>query len=246
MSGYVAWRGMSPFDSTAPLVVIVTEGSSNRKTGDMDQAWILRSDTHPLDAVHDGKDVAICGSCRHRGTGAPGSRSCYVTVQHGPSNIYKAYQRGYYPVQTPQAAARRLRGRFLRIGAYGDPSTAPFAFWRRLTSLAAGWTGYTHFWRTCDPRFRQLLMASVDTERERTEALARGWRTFRVRQQPQLLEGELVCPASAEAHHRTTCQQCRICSGTSGRAVTRSVAILPHGKPLAFYRSSQQLLPMEA
>jgi len=68
-----------------------------------------------------------------------------------------------------------------------------------------------------------------------------GWRTFRVRlsSDPLLVISprrgsnrvplEFVCPASDEAEHRATCQQCQLCRGTSSPA--RSVTILAHGKP---------------
>ena len=42
-TGAVIWRGASRWDG-APLVVIVTWESSNKKTGNMAQTWILRAD----------------------------------------------------------------------------------------------------------------------------------------------------------------------------------------------------------
>ena len=47
--GYVLHEGPSPFDGQ-PIVSIATLHSSNRKTGDMVQTWILPRDLHPLDA----------------------------------------------------------------------------------------------------------------------------------------------------------------------------------------------------
>lgn len=49
---------------------------------------------------------------------------------------------------------------------------------------------------------------------------------------------EFICPASDEAYHRTTCQSCQLCRGTSSPA--RSVVIVAHGNNSAkanFYRS---------
>jgi hypothetical protein len=40
---------------------------------------------------------------------------------------------------------------------------------------------------------------------------------------------EFACPASDEMGHRTTCERCQLCRGTSSPA--RSVAIVVHGKP---------------
>jgi hypothetical protein len=51
VNGLVLWRGASLLDG-APIVAIVTglaAGSSNRKTGDMLQTWILREDMAPTE-----------------------------------------------------------------------------------------------------------------------------------------------------------------------------------------------------
>ena len=63
--GYVLHEGPSPFDGQ-PIVSIATLHSSNRKTGDMVQTWILPRDLHPLDVVKTGQDSCICGQCPHR------------------------------------------------------------------------------------------------------------------------------------------------------------------------------------
>jgi hypothetical protein len=74
-------------------------------------------------------------------------------------------------------------------------------------------------------------MASVDSDDERLRAAMRGWRTFRIRmpEGPVRAGVEFICPASDEANHRTTCQKCQLCRGTSSPA--RSVVIVAHGKP---------------
>lgn len=100
--------------------------------------------------------------------------------------------------------------------------------------------GYTHSWLRCDPRFKSILMASVDSEREFFGAGFRGWRTSRVRgRDDALIAGaEVACPASDELGHRTTCQACQLCRGTSSPA--RSVSIIAHGHNgalTAFYRN---------
>jgi len=241
--GFVLWEGPSKLDA-APLVVIVTTGATNRKTGPMDQSWILRRDIHPLAAIRCGKDRSICGTCRHRQK----PRSCYVTVQHGPAGIYRAYLRGKYPKATDTTdRIARMAGRFLRIGAYGDPLMVPIWVWRLLTPVLKGWTGYTHQWAntTLDPLpYQQFLMASVETPEEHAQAQALGWRTFRVRGTLDgLLPGELVCPASAEAGHRLTCIECRICAGAQGARGQRSVAIYPHGPgKINFFRHAQEAI----
>jgi hypothetical protein len=119
----------------------------------------------------------------------------------------------------------------LRLGAYGDPAAIPFEVWRALLQATRSWIGYTHSWRVCDPRFKTIVMASVDTVDEFVTAGLKGWRTFRIRHrdEPLIAGAEFQCPASDEMGHRTTCAECRLCRGTSSPA--RSVAIFPHGKP---------------
>ncbi len=63
--GYVIQESTSPIDGS-PIVVILTMGSSNRKTGNMCQVWILRADVNPVQAVNTGEDYSICGNCPHR------------------------------------------------------------------------------------------------------------------------------------------------------------------------------------
>lgn len=234
MAGVVLYEGISRLDGKSPVALIVTFASRNTKTGPMAQAWIIRTDVHPLIAVREGLDEAICGDCRHREKNA---RSCYVVVGFAPAGVYRAYRAGTYRRGEPAD----LRGHYLRMGAYGDPAALPVEAWERLLEKLAGWTGYTHQWRTADRAFKRFLMASVDTEAEYHEARAEGWRTFRVRHVSGLLPGEIVCPASAEGGYRTTCERCRLCSGTSfGNEAAKTVAIYAHGQATtAFLRASQ-------
>jgi hypothetical protein len=154
---------------------------------------------------------------------------------NGPSRIWKMAKAGHYPTLTVHDAALRIAGEYLRVTAYGDPAFVPFDVWDGLLTHARGWAGYTHQWRDCDPRFRALLMASVETPDERLIAEAHGWRTFRARApQDEMMAGEFACPASDEMGHRATCAQCQLCRGTSSPA--KSVAILLHGKGAAAYR----------
>ena len=93
--GYIVWEGESWFDGT-PIACIVTLKTSNRKTGDMAQVWILASDIDPVEAIRTGRDRSICGSCIHRGTNGFEGRSCYVDAAKAPLSVWKAYKRGSY------------------------------------------------------------------------------------------------------------------------------------------------------
>lgn len=246
-TGFILYEGPSMLDG-APIVAIATgfgRPSSNRKTGDMVQTYILRRDIAPLDALRTGADASVCGDCKHRqGQGG----ACYVNVGHGPRAVWDAYRRGRYPrtcngKARPTAAdhaeerATLGEGRTVRLGTYGDPAAVPAWVWEALTARASGRTGYTHQWANRSlpmahrEALRSLLMASVDTPQEAEEARILGWRYFRVRGEGEALgRREAVCPASEEAGKRRTCATCLACDGaTPGRTERASMAIVVHG-----------------
>jgi len=220
------------------IVVIATgfvRKSANPKTGDMIQVWILARDVNPVRAIKIGADVKVCLDCKHRGKGGK-KRTCYVRVANAPLGVWKAYKRGLYPFlpisEYSQAFERRKVRRKVRFGAYGEPVLIPAAIVAELSRVSDGWTGYTHQW--ANPAFaeyRQWLMASVDSQSEYVAAKADGWRTFRVRTSVEspLNAREIVCPASDEAGKRTTCERCKLCSGTYQGDGRKDIAIVVHG-----------------
>lgn len=236
-SPFVAYEGPSLLGDR-DIVVIFTPDSSNPKTGDMVQAWVLLKDTAPHVAIREKTDDSICGSCTHRSTGVAGKtgRTCYVTISSGPIQVWEAYKRGRYPRLSAQ---RQLSGEHVRVTAYGDAAALPFGWWQRALRNVAGWTGYTHQWSTCDKRFARLLMASVESTAEADRAHKRGFRTYRARpvdgpllrmnrlSDSHARSDEFVCPASDEGGHRTTCLNCQLCRGTSSPA--KHVTIELHG-----------------
>ena len=98
--GFILDQGLSPIDGS-PYVAILTLKSSNRKTGNMAQVWILRSDLNPVEAMSSGQDRSICGDCPHRKQD-DGSRSCYVNVGQAPLSVYKGFKRGRYVSPTSE------------------------------------------------------------------------------------------------------------------------------------------------
>ena len=243
-NGYVLYEGPSMLDD-APIVVIATgfkAGSTNRKTGEMVQTYILRQDVEPTEAIRSGADSSICGDCPHRGkvttdsTGQPRNvgRTCYVNVGQGPLAVFRTYKAGKYPTAPFQLP---VTGRMVRLGTYGDPAAVPGDVWVNLLDGAAGHTGYTHQWRNPSlsrehlASLRGLCMASADTAEEADHAHAMGWRTFRVSLNPTLdpiRKGEVLCPASAEAGKKLTCAECKACNGTM-TARRGSIYIPAHG-----------------
>ena len=238
----VVWRGPSAFDPSVDVLVVLTglrRPSVNPKTGPMVQAWILRDDVEltPYQAMHTGNDGAICGTCP-----LSANRGCYVVVNNAPNAIMRAILAGTTPDMPLESAMDALRGRKLRIGAYGDPAAVSFDVWETLLTFASGHTGYTHAWRDCDPRFASIVMASVEDRRSLMKADDKGWRAFYVSRDPVASipsahhnggRRVITCPASAEASHRTTCHDCGLCDGTYALDKRAHITIQPHGAKAA-------------
>jgi hypothetical protein len=230
MPGFILYQGPSMLDG-APIVAIAITSSTNKKTGDMVQTYVMRADVNPLEALATGQDHAVCGDCKHRPIlgGA-----CYVNVGQGANAVYKAFVRGIYP-EDAKGARMAAAGCMVRLGTYGDPMAVPAAVWTSLVLDAAGHTGYTHQWLndSVDAGQREaistLCMASADTPAEGEMARSIGLRTFRmVRPGDAVARGEFVCPASEEAGKKKTCAECGACDG-SARGRAASPVIIAHG-----------------
>jgi hypothetical protein len=230
--GFIFYRGLSPVDDT-PIVGIAVLKSKNVKTGDMVQTYILRADVHPMDAIKSADDASICGDCVHRGD-VSRKRTCYVDVSKSVSAVYKAFTRGSYAdySHNPSLGAELLRGRMVRLGAYGDPAMITIDAWLAILPFARGWTGYSHQWREIWAQaHRELCMSSADSAIDRDLARSMGWRTFRVIpvMQAPALKHEILCPASPEGGNRRQCVDCGACDGAL-KPESVSIAIVAHGK----------------
>ena len=236
VSGAVVWQGVSMIDG-GPIVMIVTGlagKSQNRKTGDMVQTWILRSDLDPIAAMKLDLDRSICGDCPLRGyqnveAGKRENRACYVNVGQAPNAVYKKFARGGYPVMDALEVAELIDGRGIRLGSYGDPSLVPLQILRDLVSTSKVRTGYTHQWRNVEAGYRELLMASADTVDDRRDARLAGWRSFAVLPAKAARpERAVECAATREVNP-LTCFECGMCSGVKSGKVATDVFILAHG-----------------
>lgn len=239
----VIYRGPSLIDG-APIVAIAILQSGNSKTGNMVQTYILRADLAPLEASKTGADVSICGQCPHRGTVTAdpakkqaAGRTCYVNLGQGPTVVYRAFARGYYPDACDVKSRWAIgSGRMVRLGTYGDPAAVPSYVWRDLLTHAIGHTAYSHQAGAPGADFApDLYMQSADSLEQARDAWAAGNRTFRVipvRDWTEFRRGaldknETLCPASSEGGFRTTCDRCGLCAGASKQA--KSIAIVAHG-----------------
>jgi len=238
----VIYRGPSKIDDS-PIVAIYLPGSTNGKTGNMAQTYILADNGKtPMENSRTGGDFGICGACPHKGetnnnpSGVASKRSCYVTLHHGPLQVYKALMRGKYPDAITSEARQRLgAGANIRLGTYGDPLAVPDNIWRELLTHSKGHTGYTHQSGLLPDSDVSMVMLSADTPEQASTAHMQGKRTFRVipvaewkeKGKASLLQNEILCPASNEAGNKTDCNSCGLCSGQNIRA--KSIAIPAHG-----------------
>ncbi len=226
MQHAIIYNGPSLLDGK-PIVVIATYSNRNTKTGKVVQTYILRSDINPLEASKTGEDFSICGSCPMRGevTTDPKrkiakGRKCYVNLGQGVLIVFKSYKRGVYQEGDPRTMGR---GRFVRVGTYGDPAAVPSEVWDELLAECETWTAYTHQkpWRP------DIAMQSADSYDEAKAHWAEGRRTFRVIVDLGDIDKskETLCPASKEAGRRVQCTACKLCKGSS---LAKSIAIVEH------------------
>jgi hypothetical protein len=152
----------------------------------------------------------------------------------GINHIFKKYREGGYKTYSPEAASHLLKGKKVRIGAYGDPGAVPLEVWEQLLKYCTS-TGYTHQWKVCSKEYAKFCMASCDTEQEVLEAHSLGYRTFFVQSVDTVLEAKRSvlnvklawCPASKELGKVTQCSDCMVCSGNRTKYKS-NVSILKH------------------
>ena len=229
----IIYRGPSLINGK-PIVALAQSDSTNSKTGNMVQTFILSDEMDPLTASRTGADESICGDCPHRGTansndkGQATDRTCYVTLAHAPLGKYKALKKGVYgnAIATRPELVAFGAGKGVRLGTYGDPCAVPNSVWQALTSRAEYQTAYTH--GKVNP-WPQGIMSSADSALQAQAMWEKGERTFRVvASVADIIKGkEVLCPASEEAGRKATCATCKLCGGASIKA--RSIAIPAHG-----------------
>ena len=223
----IIYDGPSALDG-APIIVIATFDTSNIKTGDMVQIWILCRDTAPHHAVALGADVSICGHCVHRrGIGG----DCYVIPFQAPLAVWNAFHNGSYENYEPGD----LAGRRVRFGAYGDPAAVFFDVWRPVLDDCDidGSTGYSHQMahKNWDPRIAMFCQISADTPKMAQKAWSQGYKTFRIAGDAQKrMPGEIECLSDSAG---LSCYDCRLCDGQSANIVinahgSRSAGVKQH------------------
>lgn len=222
-TGYTIWEGIV---AEQEVIAVVTLSSDNEKTGNMLQIWFLNKNTPPVAAASAGLDqVTVCQGCPLAGIGK--ARSCYVNLGQAPNNIYNTAQRGGYPFLAPKNYAKAFGGRFVRFGAYGNPSLLPIELIKLIAEHSNGWTGYFHDWLQMGKEkaleYGRYFMASTENDFKLSVAKAWGLRVFHASQEKP--EGMLEC---LNTTHGIQCIDCRLCAGKSKPA--KDIWIKPHGQ----------------
>lgn len=244
VTGFCFYNGPSEIDGK-PIMGVAIFDSTNRKTGNMVQTYIMRSDISPTIAASNGEDESICGNCAYRkrnikiwhpkkGWLSANKRRCYVNLGQGPLAVYKSFCKGNYPdISSNPSLLQKISGAMLRLGTYGDPMAIPYQSWLPLLQAdIQGHTGYSHQWdndKLASPWIGKL-MASVENASQRLRAIAKGWRVFQVLNtwDDSASNSLGVCPSSKEYIAKTgkkiPCSSCKLCNGSKA-----NIGIRGHG-----------------
>ena len=218
---------------TESVVVIATANSTNRKTGESVQLWILDATMHPVESRRTGHDA------ENQCTGCPlaSGNGCYVNT-NPLGAIWRKFQRGGYPpllMGSPEWN-KFFSVDFVRFGAYGTPSLIPLDMVKDIASKAKKITGYFHDWHLLPVEtakaYGQYFMASCEPDNY-GKAQSLGLRTFTV-VSDALPSAGIECLAESKG---MTCKQCGLCDGNR-RSASRSkplphIFIKAHGYQLA-------------
>ena len=232
LSGALVYEGPSEVDGSPIFAAFsnLLRPSTNSKTGEMPQLWILpQKGTGKITETR-----SVCGAC-------PAESWCYVD-RSLLSNIIRAYQSGSY--------SRRPEGLYdaldfspyesVRYGAFGNLSALPVDTLKAMFDAAdrakKDWTAYEQHWKILSPTKEELLksraMASVSTIADAVEAYRRGWTFYLASLQPEadmlLLKKEYNVPTIRCPHDvnkRVRCSTCLLCNGMTKPGI---VALL-HG-----------------
>lgn len=224
-NGRILFEGKSNIDGKN-IVVIITgldNKTSNEKTGDMLQTWILLQDHKPNEAHKNGLNKSVCGSCPHMGSR---QNSCYVKWFQAPLQVWKSYKNNRYDY-FKKSDLELVRGRSLRLGSAGDPTVIDLKVWEPLLKVCKNHTGYTHQWRSnFAQQYKGIVQASCDSFNDYLLASGLGFKCFYVKHKDTKVDKKLFvnCGASIEAGKKTECSKCALCDGNS-----RDIVINAHG-----------------
>ena len=224
----VIWEGKSPYDGAEIMVlaVCIKDPSKNRKTGWMIQIYILVKSVSPVEAVKLGLDASVCGNCSMRWNNGGG---CYVL----PIWITPTWKKGLEAPRITPTELAKLANKYntpIRQGAWGDPAFVPMDVWEELENAVSNKKGssYTHQWEWVSPEYAKFSMASVENLKQKADAQAKGYRTYRiVDDESEIVEDERLCLNSSRG---IQCRECGECGGNRSKASHRqkNIVIVRH------------------
>lgn len=203
--------------------------TSNKKTGDMIQNYFIP--TEWIESNGDIKklsDKVICFDCIHN---RENLNDCYVPVGNGLRGLIskvKSLRRigleniPYLTEEIESKLLKKIENKPLRFGSYGEPILLGERLIQKITEKVDFWTGYTHEWHK-NPWAKKYFMASVESDLIDMAAKKMGWRTFYAGDPVE--SDNVTCPASKEAGRKSTCENCRLCMGTSSKAKSIKIKI---------------------
>tara|TARA_A100001201_G_scaffold142496_1_gene140854 strand:+ start:1104 stop:1940 length:837 start_codon:yes stop_codon:yes gene_type:complete len=234
LSAFPIWKGKSLIDGTNIMVCLsnITTKCSNEKIAfnskdkqdDVLQVWYLREDEAPQ-KVFNSKQKSVCGDCQHLK-----DRSCYVVWFQAPLAVWKAAKDK--PVLPATLVKQLTKDMFIRLGAAGDPASAPAWVSRMVSENARAVAGYTHQWHKVAPdsSLKHFVMASVDSPYQARLAQEMGWRTFRTEPENgrnwDAFDKEIECLAELKG---LSCDRCGLCNGNRRNGKGKNIKIRVHG-----------------
>ena len=236
----VAWRGPSRWGAKAPIRVVascLTTHSLNRKTGDVIQVTVQHDLMPFTEAVKTRADDAMCGGCPYRAgdclvvKGSGAVRTPWNLTNGTPANMGAVCDQ----IQRSRRAVRFAHVEDIAVVPFDDV-VVPLYEASRDSVGRPRFIAHTNlwWWEGCDPRVRQVAMASVHSPKAQQLAFELGWRTFLDMPLGQHVSApsptnEIWCPATREGGFEAPCSCCLYCSGQKGRGGSKNVRVVKHG-----------------
>lgn len=226
MQSFILYHGPAAKPYKGVITVVVFMSESNPKTGPCIAVAILPGDgKRAMSDRKAGLDVSVCGVCPFRSLASGGKGGCYVSAfaLMGYAGSAAAAWKRADPYAFPESTILPMR-----LGAYGDPAAIPVDAFNRLMDWHGGscW-GYTHGWRhSAAQHLKGTCMASVETPEHQTQAVAKGWRVYRIVASLQAIKATGL--TECESAKGVECIACGACSGDKARQ-DHGRAIVIHG-----------------
>ena len=193
------------------VITCIIKASSNDKTGDLIQTYLIDKKLMHEETVNFGSKCLECAMLS----------KCYVnkdklSVRNALKRLESDSKTTSYELVSFDEALKHLKKaeKGLRLGTYGDPSILPLSDIEKLVNVSRMHTGYTHFWREIPTKYSRFLMASTECNADDLFSESLGYRAFRVllkdKKEHTINDNFIECLNSS---HDKTCLECKLCNG---------------------------------